>query len=72
MRGEPNRWLAPAVTRENERRAELERQASKLIRQSNHKQHTVKKKTKPPPPPAGPQRYTLADLPMLRRRGLVP
>jgi hypothetical protein len=59
-------------------RAELERQATRLIRAAGRKRRAARRRSSPaaPPspsiPPSWPQRLTLADLGWLRKIGRVP
>jgi hypothetical protein len=73
MKGQFHRWYEPALRHARER-AELERQATQLIKAADRRQH----KRAPPrdrvraPAPVLPQKLTLTDLATLRRLGRVP
>jgi hypothetical protein len=53
-------------------RAELEREATRLIRAADRKRRAVQKSPPPAAPPLDPQHLTLADLGWLRKMGRVP
>jgi len=73
MKGQSHRWYSVTQQREQERAA-LERHATKIIRKADHQ---LRRRSPPPRAarplaPVLPQRLTLDDLPLLRRKGLVP
>jgi hypothetical protein len=69
----PNPWYSPVWQRERER-MKLERDASRLIKTADRRQSSAERGrfTRPAERPALPHKYTLKDLGLLRKRGLLP
>jgi hypothetical protein len=66
------RNISPAQRREQERRRELQRAATRIIKAADRAAPgpQARRAPSPPPPESSPRRYTLSDLPLLRKQGL--